>query len=77
MGFSVAADTVTVKTNLTRNSIYPGNPLDKRDAQELCHELGAFVWAKDYRHWGLNNIQVAGLNGEILSSRSGLAGKVQ
>jgi hypothetical protein len=64
-------------TNLARNSTYIENPIDKRDAQELCHDLGAFVWAKEYRHWGLNNIKIVGPKGELLSSRIGLAGKVQ
>jgi flagellar biosynthesis component FlhA len=75
--FGVSVDTVTVLTNLTRNSTYDLNPIDKRDAQELCHELGSFVWANQGRRWGLKNINILGANGELLSRRNGLAGKVQ
>ncbi len=77
LGFQVAGDTLTVVTNLSRNSIYLDNPIDKRDAQELCHDFGAFVWSKEYRHWGLNSIRVIGPSHELLSSRIGLSGKVQ
>ena len=76
-GFSVTRDTVSVMTTLTRSSTYVLNPMDIRDAQELCHELGAFLWTKENRHWGLNNIMIVGGTGELLSSRTGLAGKVQ
>lgn len=76
-GFSVTRDTVSVMTTLTRNSTYALNPMDIRDAQELCHDLGAFLWARENRHWGLNNIRIVGGSGELLSSRTGLAGKVQ
>jgi hypothetical protein len=69
--FSVNGDTVTVITNLTRDGV------DIRDAQDLCHDLGAFVWANTNRHFGLQNIRVTGANGEVLSSRVGLSGKVQ
>jgi hypothetical protein len=76
-GFSVHGDTVTVMTNLTRNSTYNLNNFDKRDAQDLCHELGPFLWEKKHRVWGLNNIRIVGAGGELLSYRNGLAGKVQ
>src|SRR6202042_1614927 len=38
-GFHVSNNTVTVLTNATRNNTYDLNPIDKRDPQELCHEL--------------------------------------
>jgi hypothetical protein len=75
--FSVTRDTVTVTTNLTRDSVYALNPTDRRDSHELCHELGAFVWGSEYRHWGLSNIRIVGASGELLSSRTGLAGRVE
>ncbi len=74
-GFHVSNNTVTVLTNTTRNSTYDLNPTDKRDPQELCHELGAFIWARENRHWGLENIRVLGSSGELLSSRTGLRRK--
>ena len=70
-GFDVNKDTVTVVTNLTRNSTFDLNEMDKRDAQDLCHELGGFVWAREYRHWGLKNIRITSEAGEVLSSRMG------
>ena len=70
-GFNVKGQTVTVITNLTRD------PVDINDAQELCHNLGAFVWANDNRHFGLQDIRVTGANGELLSYRTGLSGKVR
>jgi len=76
-GFRVSNNTVTVLTNATRTSTYDLNPSDRRDAQEVCHELGAFIWARDNRHWGLENIRVLGASGELLSSRTGLSGKVE
>ena|ERR1035438_3996179 len=76
-GFRVSDNTVTVLSNATRDSTYDLNPMDKRDAQELCHELGAFIWASENRHWGLENIKVLGAGGELLSSRSGLRGNVE
>jgi hypothetical protein len=76
-GFRVSNNTVTASTNSTRNSTYDLNPIDKRDAQELCHELGAFIWANENRHWGLVNIRVLGHGGELLSSRTGLRGSVE
>lgn len=75
-GFRVEQDTVIVMTNLTQSSTYSLNPIDERDAQELCHELGSFVWANGNHHWGLKNIRVLGVSGELLSFRNGL-GKVQ
>ena len=77
LGFEVSGRTVTVKTNLTRDSRDPRNPMDARDAQELCHDLGAFVWARENRHFGLDEIKIVGARGELLSSRNGLAGRVQ
>jgi hypothetical protein len=56
--------------------MYDGNPMDRRDAQELCHELGFFVWKRADRRWGLKNIRVLSANGELLSLRNGL-GNVQ
>jgi hypothetical protein len=70
-GFSVAGHTVTVITNLTRDTV------DFHDAQELCHNLGAFVWANENRHFGLQDIKVTGVHGELLSFRIGLRGNVQ
>jgi fructosamine-3-kinase len=70
-GFSVKGQTVTVLTNLTRN------PVDISDAKELCHDLGAFVWANQNRHFGLQGIKVTDARGELLSSRVGLGGQVQ
>jgi hypothetical protein len=75
-GFRVEQDTVIVLTNLTKKSTYDLNPIDKRDAQEVCHELGNFVWGKADRRWGLKNIRILGGNGELLSLRNGL-GNVQ
>jgi hypothetical protein len=69
--FSVKSKTVTVITNLTRDTV------DIRDAQDLCHDLGAFVWANPNRHFGLQDIHVTGAHGEVLSFRNGLGGKVQ
>jgi hypothetical protein len=77
LGFSVTGHRVTVITNLSRNSTDIRNPIDIRDAQEICHDLGAFVWANANRHFGLESIKVTGANGELLSSRIGLSGKVQ
>lgn len=76
-GFAVTPNTVTVITDLTRDSTFALSLSDKRDAQELCHDLGGFVWAAKNRHWGLENIKVVGANGEVLSSRMGLKGRVQ
>jgi hypothetical protein len=70
-GFTVKGQTVTVLTKLTHS------PVDVSDAQELCHDLGAFVWSTENRHFGLENIWINGASGELLSSRIGLAGKVQ
>ncbi len=70
-GFNVKGPTVTVITNLTRG------PVGIRDAKEICHNLGGFVWANENRHFGLQNIKVTGADGELLSSRIGLSGKVQ
>lgn len=75
-GFRAEGNTVIVITNLTQSSTYNLNPIDERDAQELCHELGSFVWGKADRRWGLKNIRVLGGNGELLSLRNGL-GNVQ
>jgi hypothetical protein len=70
-GFNVKGQVVTVITSLTRH------PVDIHDAQELCHNLGAFVWANNNRHFGLQDIKVTGAHAELLSSRIGLSGKVQ
>jgi hypothetical protein len=67
-GFSVKGDTVTVLT---------GGNIDIQAGQEICHDLGAFVWANANRRFGLQNIKVTGASGELLSSRIGLSGKVQ
>jgi hypothetical protein len=75
-GFRAEGNTVIVMTNLTQGSTYNLNPIDERDAQELCHEVGSFVWGKADRRWGLKNIRVLGANGELLSLRNGL-GNVQ
>jgi hypothetical protein len=70
-GFSVKGQTVTVLTRLTRS------PANIREARELCMNLGAFVWGTPTRHFGLQDIKITGLGGEVLSYRIGLAGKVQ
>jgi hypothetical protein len=67
-GFSVKGETVTVVTNLTSDTV------DIGDAEELCHNLGSFVWSK--RQFGLENIKVIGRDGILLASREGLRGKV-
>jgi len=71
VGFSVTGPTVTIMTNLARDL-----PADIKDARELCHDLGGFVWANGNRHFGLQDIRVTGAHGDLLSSRIGL-GKVQ
>jgi len=81
-GFSVRGQTVTVLTNLTGGEPLhpsfdlPGEALTS-DAQDLCHMLGGFVWRSDNRHFGLENIEVRGAQGELLSSRIGIDGKVR
>lgn len=80
-GFSVRGQTVTVLTNLTgadplhASLDLPGGALTS-DAQDLCHMLGGFVWRSDNRSLGLGNIEIRGANGELLSYRIGLSGKV-
>jgi len=82
LGFSVRGRTVTVLTNLTGAEAshpsfdLPGAALES-DAQELCHGLGGFVWANDNRRFGLENIEIRGAHGQLLSSRNGISGKVQ
>lgn len=78
-GFSVKGKTVTALTNLTRDSvsILDHDRLSTNDAQALCQSLGGFVWANQNRHFGLEDIKITGANGELLSSRFGITGKVQ
>jgi hypothetical protein len=76
-GFRVSDNTVTVLTKATRNSTSDLNSDDeKRDAQELCHQVSGFIWSRSARHLGLKNIKVLGVGGELLSWRTGL-GKVE
>jgi hypothetical protein len=63
-GFTVKGQTITVSTGL--------GDLDISEARDLCRDLGAFVWAKENRHFGIENIVITGLNGDVLSSREGL-----
>ena len=74
--FSVKGKTVTVLTNLTRDSanILDPQPPSTSDAQTLCQDLGGFVWANPYRHFGLEDIEITGVQGELLSFRNGRAG---
>jgi hypothetical protein len=68
--FSVQGRTVTVHTMLA--------PAGITEARELCHAMGAFVWAHPYREaYGLENIVIAGDHGQALSTRTGLRGNVQ
>jgi hypothetical protein len=80
-GFSVRGQTATVLTNLTgAESLHPSFDMPGgalvSDAQDLCQMLGGFVWRSDNRPFGLENIEVRGANGELLSYRIGLSGKV-
>lgn len=68
-GFATEGSTILVLTNLT--------PADTKDARELCHSLGGFIWAKDNRHFGLDSIAVMGAHNEKLSYRIGLKGNVR
>ena len=67
-GFGAEGNTLLVLTNLT--------PTERKDAQELCHMAGGFIWAKDNRHFGLDSINVLGARNERLSYRIGLKGDV-
>ena len=80
-GFSVRGQTVTVLTNLTgAEPLHPSFDLPGEalasDAQDLCHMLGGFVWSSNNRAFGLANIEIRGAHGQLLSSRSGISGKV-
>jgi hypothetical protein len=80
-GFSVRGQTVTVLTNLTgAEPLHPSFDLPGEAlasyAQDLCHMLGGFVWRSENRSFGLENIEIRGANGELLSYRIGLSGKV-
>jgi hypothetical protein len=44
------------------------------DAQTLCQDLGGFVWANPNRQFTLENIEINGAQGELLSFRNGRAG---
>jgi hypothetical protein len=68
-GFATDGSTILVLTNLS--------PADAADAKELCHNVGAFIWARDNRHFGLDNITVLGTHNERLSYRIGLKGDVR
>jgi hypothetical protein len=68
-GFRVNGETVTVVTNLTRDAA------GIADAEDLCHNLGTFVWSN--RQFGLENIKVIGSDESLLASREGLRGKVK
>jgi hypothetical protein len=74
--FNAKGKTVTALTTLTRGSIniLDPDPPSTSDAQTLCQSLGGFVWAAPNRHFGLENIEIIGAQGELLSSRHGIAG---
>jgi hypothetical protein len=76
--FVVRGQTVTALTDLTARSTIPADLAvdDRRAAQEICHSLGAFVWARKNRQFGLENIKVTGSHGELLAYRFGLQGRV-
>jgi hypothetical protein len=81
-GFNVRGQTVTVSTNLTgAEPLHPYFDLPgeapESDAQDLCHMLGTFVWSSENRSFGLENIEVRGIRGQLLSSRIGINGKLQ
>jgi hypothetical protein len=65
--------TLIVQTTLTKasHSLLDHAP-GSTDSQELCSEMGGFVWANENRHFGLQNIEIIGVQGEVLSSRTGL-----
>jgi len=73
--FNVTGNTVSLQTNLTRESrtMLDHSPTST-DAQELCREMGGFVWANPNRHFGLKNIEIVGIQGDILSTRKGIRG---
>jgi len=68
-GFRTEGSTFLVLTNLA--------PANAKDAQELCHMAGSFIWANENRHFGLEGIKVVGAGGELLPSRFGLRGDVR
>jgi hypothetical protein len=68
-GFTAEGSTLLALTTLT--------PAETKEAQELCHDLGGFIWAKDNRHFGLDSITVMGAHNERLSYRIGLKGDVR
>lgn len=72
-GFTVERDTVSAMTTITPGSLdASGLP------QDICRGLGGFVWARANRHFGIQNIKVVGLKGELLlSSHFGLKGQIQ
>ncbi len=75
-GFSVKGKTVTAFTTLTRNgvSILDHDLPSTSDAQSLCQDLSSFVFGKPTDQFGLENIEIAGAQGELLSSRNGIVG---
>jgi hypothetical protein len=76
-GFRVSTNTVIVLTTLASNSSHELSPSDKQDARDICVQVGGFIWSGKNRHWSLENIRVLGGNGELLSSRTGLRGKIE
>jgi hypothetical protein len=68
-GFGAEGNTLLVMTNLA--------PDHTKDAHELCRMAGGFIWSRDMRHFGLENVTVTGVRNERLSYRIGLNGGVQ
>jgi len=68
-GFGAEGNTLLVMTNLAPN--------DSKGAQELCRMAGGFIWSRDMRHFGLENVTVMGARNERLSYRIGLHGDVR
>ena len=68
-GFRVRGKTATALTNLTRDSV---SILDHNrrtnDAQSLCQALSSFEFGKPTDKFGLENIEIVGTQGELLSS---------
>jgi hypothetical protein len=69
--FTIKGNAVVVMTTLTRQ------PVADLQAEQLCHELGGFVWANEnWSKYGLENIQIVGSDGTPLAGREGLKGNV-
>ncbi len=73
-GFSVKDKTVRALTSLSSGSvsISDHDGVSTSDAQSLCQDLGNFVFGKPTDQFGLENIEIDGAQGEVLSSRKGI-----